>query len=267
MSQSYVLPPLLKWSATFCLLSLALMRRFDLAHWLLPAVIADLIFVATIGFLPRSALLGPNLTRLPKTAAQRNEVALTFDDGPDPQVTPSVLAVLRERGVSATFFCIGERVAAHPELCRQILAEGHAVENHGQKHRVGAAFSLTRGWRREVGEGMRTIERICGRRPQFFRPIAGLRNPLLDPVLHRLNVRLASWTRRGFDTRCNDAHVLVRRLTKHLAAGDILLLHDGNSARTRSGQPIILTALPLLLDELARRHLTPVHLSVACKPN
>ena len=85
----------------------------------------------------------------------------------------------------------------------------------------------------------------------LFRPTAGLRNPFLEPILARHGLHLASWTRRGYDTRNRDVDDVVRRLTSDLAAGDILLLHDGNAARTVAGQPIILTVLPRVLEAAA----------------
>ncbi len=213
---------------------------------------------------PRSTLLGANIVRLPAAAAQRAQIALTFDDGPDPEVTPQVLAILATYGVTASFFCIGERAAAYPEICRAITAAGHAIENHGQLHRNHYALLGPRGWLQEVGAAQATLEAICGQRPHFFRALAGLRNPFLDPVLHRLGIGLASWTRRGYDTRSGDADLVLTRLTQGLAAGDILLLHDGNAARTPLGQAVILNVLPRLLDELAARQLTPVTLRSAC---
>jgi peptidoglycan-N-acetylglucosamine deacetylase len=101
---------------------------------------------------------------------------------------------------------------------------------------------------------------VTGSRPQFFRAPAGLRNPFLDPVLARLQLRLASWTRRGFDTVSTDADAVFRRLTNPLQAGDILLLHDGHAARTRRDQPVILEVLPRLLDALKARGLDSITL-------
>ena len=93
-------------------------------------------------------------------------------------------------------------------------------------------------------------DRVTGQRPSCFRAPAGLRNPFLEPVLHRLGLSLVSWTRRGFDTREGDAQRVLARLTRGLAAGDILLLHDGNAARTARGEPVLLEVLPLLLERL-----------------
>ena len=78
-------------------------------------------------------------------------------------------------------------------------------------------------------------------------------------------MQLVSWTRRGFDTRERNPQKVLQRLTHHLAAGDILLLHDGNAARTPSGEAVIVTVLPRLLEDVRRRGLTPVTLAHACR--
>lgn len=222
--------------------------------------------IALVGLLPRSNWLGANLTRLPPAAVARGEVAVTIDDGPDPLVTPQVLAILQRHGATATFFCIGERAAAHPELCRMIAAAGHAVENHGQRHRKHTSLFGPGGWLREVGEAQAALRDITGSAPRFYRPIAGLRNPFLEPVLQRLGLRLASWTRRGFDTQTDDPAKVYAKLARGLSAGDILLLHDGNAAGTAAGRPVIVGVLPRLLDELAARNLKTVTLRQACTP-
>ena len=90
------------------------------------------------------------------------------------------------------------------------------------------------------------------------------RNPFLEPVLAGLDLHLAAWTRRPYDTRCGDANIVLARLSKNLAAGDILLMHDGNAARGSSGRAVILDTLPALLDLLHQQGLTTVTLHAAC---
>ena len=231
--------------------------------WAVGAVVADHLLLAGSGLLPRSALLGPNLTRLPEPARARRAVALTIDDGPDPEVTPQVLAILDRSGARATFFCIGRQVASHPELAREIVARGHALENHSYSHRHDFSLLGPRRIAQEIGEAQSTIRAISGSAPSFFRAPAGLRSPLLEPALARAGLALVSWTRRGFDTVSGDPCRVLERLTRDLAAGDILLLHDGHAARTRSGAPVILEVLPRLLDTLAAAGLATVTLRSA----
>jgi hypothetical protein len=90
--------------------------------WTLGAVIANQLQLTALGLWPRSSALGANMTRLPAAAAARGEVAITIDDGPDPEVTPRVLAILAEYRVRATFFCIGERARASPTVCASACA-------------------------------------------------------------------------------------------------------------------------------------------------
>lgn len=231
--------------------------------WALSAIVADHLLLTAAGLWPRSRWLGPNRVRLPAASAARGEVAVTIDDGPDPEVTPHVLAQLARFGARASFFCIGERLERHPGLARAIIAGGHSIENHTQRHR--RAFSLLgpAALRAEIDAAQQTIARASGIRPRFFRAPAGLRNVFLDSVLAQLGLELTSWTRRGFDTVSGDASVVQRRLATSLRAGDILLLHDGHAARTHAGVPVILEVLPRLLETLRARALEPVTLRAA----
>lgn len=231
--------------------------------WALGAVAANHAVLTAAGLWPRSRLLGPNWTRLPAAGAARGHVAVTIDDGPDPAVTPQVLAQLAAHGVLATFFCVGERVERYPDLARQIVRLGHAVENHSQRHRHNFSLLGPQAMRAEIARAQASIAHVTGSMPRFFRAPAGLRNPFLDPVLNRLDLRLASWTRRGFDTVTGDADTIHRRLTESLRGGDILLLHDGNAAKAPAGGAVILEVLPRLLDTVRARGLTPVTLRAA----
>jgi peptidoglycan/xylan/chitin deacetylase (PgdA/CDA1 family) len=231
--------------------------------WALGAIAANQAAIVAGGMLPRSRLLGPNWTRLPAPAAARREVALSLDDGPDPEVTPRVLELLERRGARATFFCIAERAARHPGLVRAIAAAGHGVENHSLRHRHDFAFFGPRRYLREIGAAQDTLATLTGEAPRFFRAPAGLRNPFLDYALARLGLHLVSWTRRGYDTRNADAADVLARLTRALAPGDILLLHDGHAKRTAQGAPVVLEVLPRLLDAFAGAALVPVTLRAA----
>lgn len=235
------------------------------AHWpwTLVLLIANHLALIAAGLWPRSTLLGPNMVRLPDSAAARGEVALTIDDGPDGEVTPQVLDQLRAAGARATFFCIGSRVAAHPALARRILQEGHSLQNHSEHHTHRFSLMGPRRIAHEIGAAQQTFLHATGRTPCFFRAPAGLRNPFLDPVLHRFGLKLVSWTRRGFDTRESDAAVVLARLTRDLRAGDILLLHDGHAAHSRDGRPVVLSVLPALMQRLAKEGLHAVTLPEA----
>jgi peptidoglycan/xylan/chitin deacetylase (PgdA/CDA1 family) len=204
---------------------------------------------------PRSTLLGANWTRLPAIPRNANAIALTLDDGPDPLVTPQVLDLLDAHRVRATFFLIGERARRYPALTREIVARGHSVENHSQKHVHTFSVTGMGALRREIDAAQRTLTELTGERPAFFRAPAGLRNVLLEPVLQKLDLRLAAWTRRGFDTRERNPEIVARRLLRDLAPRDILLLHDGGAAITDDGQPVLLSVLPQVFDAAKKQGL------------
>jgi peptidoglycan/xylan/chitin deacetylase (PgdA/CDA1 family) len=241
----------------------AILARPAVWPWALGAVAANHLALAAAGLWPRSQLLGPNWTRLPARDGVPTGVAITIDDGPDPDVTPHVLSQLAEYGAHATFFCVGVRVERYADLAREIATRGHHIENHSQTHRHSFSLMGPLGMGAEISAAQDSIQRVTGSRPRFFRAPAGLRNPFLDPVLARLQLRLASWTRRGFDTVDANANAVYRRLANPLQDGDILLLHDGNAARCRSGRPVILEVLPRLLDVMALKQLRPVTLRSA----
>ena len=223
--------------------------------WALGVLAANHLVLVCAVLSPRDRLLGPNLSRLPASAAGRGEICLTFDDGPEPDVTTRVLDLLDRFQAKASFFCIGEKADAHPELVREIARRGHSVENHSYHHYSAFAFFSTSRLKREVEDAQQTLTSVAGRPPAFFRAPAGFRSPFLDLVLSTAALRYASWTRRGFDTVSRDPQRILQRLTRGLAAGDVLMLHDS--------VPVVLAVLPALLSELAARGLRAVSLEAA----
>lgn len=224
--------------------------------WALGAVALDHALLTATGLWPRSTWLGRNVLSLPAAAQQRRAVAVTLDDGPDPDITPQVLDILDAHGARATFFCIAKQAERHPALAREIVRRGHSVQNHSLQHRHNFSLLGPAGLKREIGAAQDRLAQITGQRPTCFRAPAGLRNLFLDPVLHALGLQLVSWTRRGFDTRQNDPQAVLAHLTRGLAAGDIVLLHDRHGAPMADGRPVVLAALPALLQAIAAAGLT-----------
>jgi len=231
--------------------------------WALGAVALNHGVISVTGLMPRSTWLGENMRRLPASSAARSEVSITIDDGPDPAVTPAVLDLLDAHGARATFFCIGQRAAAHPALTREIVRRGHSVQNHTRRHSHTFALLGPRSLAAEIAGAQAALSDLTGTPPAFFRAPAGMRSPLLAPVLQRLELQLVSWTRRGYDTVQRQPVRVLERLTRGLAGGDILLLHDGHCARTPEGQPVVLGVLPALLGSLRAHGLQAVTLDHA----
>ncbi|MGZ5715432.1 MAG: polysaccharide deacetylase family protein [Caldimonas sp.] len=234
--------------------------------WALGAVAANHLVLTGAGLWPRSSWLGRNWTHLPEAAAARREIAITIDDGPDPEVTPAVLDLLDAHSARATFFVIATAAARQPALCREIVQRGHSVQNHSDRHSHRFSLLGPRALVREIGAAQTRLAEIAGEAPRYFRAPAGLRNPFLAPVLDRLGLQLVSWTRRGFDTVRREPQVVLARLVRGLAAGDILLLHDGNAARTAEGLAVVLGVLPELLARCSAAGLGTVTLPQAFAP-
>lgn len=258
--------PVLKFSVglhVFC--AVLIILHPAIWQWTLGAIIMNHIMIfATVVIWPHSRLLGPSMMRLPAAAALRGEVALTFDDGPDPIVTPKVLDLLDQYGAKASFFCIANKVIAHPELAREIIRRGHNVENHTSSHPHAFPFFGPRALQREIDAAQTAIYATTGVAPVFFRAPMGFRNPFLAPVVERAGLRYTSWTRRGLDTFAKSAEPVFQRLQRGLSAGDILLLHDGRSLQPHGESPVILEVLPRLLERLRTLNLKSVALQTAC---
>jgi peptidoglycan/xylan/chitin deacetylase (PgdA/CDA1 family) len=160
---------------------------------------------------------------------QPGRVALTFDDGPDPQATPALLDLLRREGVSATFFCIGKNVAAHPQLAARIAAEGHLLGNHLYSHFWWTSFLRRRGL---VGEMMRTQQAIAaaaGVTPRYLRPPVGLTNPHFAGALRETGLTMVGWDVRTFDS-ARSTQTVLRRISGKTRDGSIIVLHDGGAS-------------------------------------
>ena len=202
-----------------------------------------LLIVIGLGVaIPQMKFFGPFVCRGP---ASRRCVALTFDDGPDPGSTPALLDLLREAGVAGAFFCVGDRVAAHPELAARIVREGHLVENHSYAHsRMTNIFTVPR-LQADLTRAQGVIERATGIAPRLFRPPIGLSNPRLFRVARLLSLTVVGWSAGGLDTQLTEPERIVARVERRLEPGAIILLHDGNIPAAR-----LVATVKMLLDRL-----------------
>jgi peptidoglycan-N-acetylglucosamine deacetylase len=179
-------------------------------------------------------------------ATARPEVWLTIDDGPDPEDTPRILALLAAHGARATFFVIGENAAADPDLIRAIAAAGHEVAHHTQTHPVGTFWCASPARvARELDEGTKTL-RASGVTPTRFRPPAGIKNLWLAPALRARGLTCIGWSARGLERRRGNVEDVVARATRGLAPGAIILLHEG----PRIPAPIRVAAIRRVLERL-----------------
>jgi peptidoglycan/xylan/chitin deacetylase (PgdA/CDA1 family) len=168
-------------------------------------------------------------------------VALTFDDGPHPDSTPALLDALRRAGVRATFFLVGEAVERWPELVRQIAADGHAVGNHTQRHRL-LTFRTAAQVAEEVAACQHALAR-AGVEARLFRPPHGFKPVGLNRVLRQHRLRLVAWQGSIRDTDAPGIPTIVERAVALAGAGRILLLHDHPRC---AGQTV--GAVPLIIE-------------------
>lgn len=154
-------------------------------------------------------------------------IRITIDDGPDPRDTPALLDLLDRHQVKAVFFMIGAKVAAHPELAREVLRRGHEIGNHTMTH-PQAGFWCAGPWRtrREIADCQRVITEVTGVAPRWFRAPVGHRNLFTHPVAAELGLEVMAWNRRGYDAVETDAAKALARITPNLGPGDIVLTHE-----------------------------------------
>jgi len=162
----------------------------------------------------------------------RRKVAFTFDDGPDPVTTSALLDLLRAEDIPAAFFCIGRRVAAHPEIAARIVTEGHLIGNHTYNHSWWTSMMFRPGLTRELSLTQEAIRAATGTAPMYMRPPVGMTNPHYPAVLRRAGLTMVGWDVRSMDTRWEPGEVIEQVLSK-ARDGSIILLHDGNTTPQR----------------------------------
>lgn len=191
--------------------------------------------------------------------ADARGVALTFDDGPHPVHTRAVLDLLDARSAKATFFVIGAKAEAHPDVVKEIVRRGHSVGIHGYAH--DRLFSLRGGRRvrRDLERAVEAVERIVGARPTLFRPPVGHTNPTIARVADALDLDVVGWSVRGRDGLARTKpDAVARRIARGVADGAIVLLHD--AAERGDREPASIAALPRILDAIEAKNLRVVPL-------
>jgi peptidoglycan-N-acetylglucosamine deacetylase len=190
----------------------------------LPALMAlhGLLLWGTLA--PNARLFGPVLSRLP---TQEKAVWLTIDDGPSDD-TPALLDLLDAHGAKATFFLVGERAAARPELVGEIARRGHGIGNHSHTHPQARFWALgPREMRREITSCQQVLQGITGATPVWFRAVVGHTNPFVSAPLRDLGLARVAWSARGYDAVDGDVRRVLGRIAADLAPGAIVLLHEG----------------------------------------
>lgn len=187
--------------------------------------------------------------------SDRRHVALTFDDGPDPESTPPILEVLAAHGVHATFFVLGTQLAAHPELARRVVEDGHELGVHGWSHRP----LLLRGPRAtaaDLGRARDLVASVSGSPPRYWRPPHGIPTGAGLLAAHQLGMRAVLWTADGRDWRADaSGDSVASEIVPRLVPGAVVLLHDSDVTSAPGAWRSALDALPRLIEACAQRQL------------
>ena len=178
-----------------------------------------------------SALIGWNyhLNCLNQLKGSREKmVAITFDDGPHPEFTPKVLALLAKHDAYATFFCIGHHIEKYPELFKAIISQGHTIGNHTYSHVNHFGTFGKNKVLAELEKTNRIIRNLIGENPIFFRPAFGVTNPSIKWAVNKLKMQGVGWSKRSLDTTNRSEQVILNRITSGIKPGDVILMHDAS---------------------------------------
>ncbi len=204
-----------------CYVSAFLLALYDMSLAVLPLLLfVGLCLVAP--FLPRFSFFLPIISR---GNSSQKAVSITFDDGPDPFTTEPLLALLDRHGVKATFFVLGKKAAAHPQLIKEILKKGHLLGNHSYRHDNLCMLKSSKHLFKEISAAQEVLARFHVR-SLAFRPPVGITNPKLWRVLKELGMVNVNFSCRGWDAGNRRLNGLSKRVLKHLRNGHIIALHD-----------------------------------------
>ncbi|MDQ6830098.1 MAG: polysaccharide deacetylase family protein [Gemmatimonadota bacterium] len=219
---------------------------------------ADVLSAATLAlaggaahgtYYRNSFLFGRALGRL---QTDERVVALTFDDGPNPDATPRILDALADAQVHATFFVLGRHAERWPRLVERAANDGHQIGNHGYFHRKlhirGPAYV-----RDDLVRGTRAVEQACGVEPRHFRAPHGFRSPWVTPIARALGQRTIGWTLGVWDSARPGADEISRRTVVGARPGSILLLHDGDGYDPAGDRAQTAAAIPTIIGDLRER--------------
>jgi len=186
------------------------------------------------------------------------KLALTFDDGPNPAITPRLLSLLEKYHAKASFFLVGKYVRESPGLVKELAAQGHVIGNHTETH-PNLLFCSARETTEELLRCTEAIQNVTWTQPRWFRPPFGFRNPWLTEIVHRQGMRTAMWTLIPGDWRVKPSAWLIEKMkpvadaaTENIPKlgqgikarpGDIICLHDGDYARPNADRNHTVSAL------------------------
>lgn len=188
---------------------------------------------------------------LNKAKTEKREIAITFDDGPHPIVTPELLQLLDKNNATATFFLAGKNMEGNEEIVRKIASSGHIIGNHSFSHHQLFDLFTAKKMAGEIQMTNQGLEKITGKLPLFFRPPYGVTNPTIRKAIEKTEMVPVGWSLRSLDT-VNNAEKVMQKLKKKTKPGVVVLFHDTDEK--------ILKIIPEYLEWLKTEHFKIVSL-------
>lgn len=186
-----------------------------------------------------------------------DEVAITFDDGPNPPYTLEIARILEEYDVRGTFFEVGKAVAQRPDITQELIERGHLIGNHSYNH---GAFSYLDPGYPELKQTEDIIRDATGMCPAFFRPPHGTHTPFMSKVVNGAGMTVVNWDVSAKDWVETDPERLAEHILERVKPGSIILLHDGIDGNIGADRSVVVDALPAILEGLRAKGLKPVTL-------
>lgn len=219
------------------LFSLIIFRLINPLFILLPLIVHPLFLIYGSIFI-QSDFYFKSVSKLSNPKA----ILLTFDDGPDPEITPQILELLDDYDRKAIFFLIGEKAKKYPELVKEIHKRGHSIGNHSYTHEKWFDMRSSAIMTKELEHTNSVLENSVGEKVAYFRPPYGVTNPNLKKAIKNTKLKSIGWSFRSLDTGKQSAEQISQRIEKGIKGGEILLFHDN---RTKAVETLKLS-LPFL---------------------
>jgi peptidoglycan-N-acetylglucosamine deacetylase len=174
-----------------------------------------------------------------KGKTDKKELSITFDDGPHETNTPQIIELLRKNNISATFFCTGKQINAHPDLLRQIDEGGHLIGNHTYSHHFLFDLFQSKKMLQEMKEVDDLTYEIINKKLKLFRPPYGVTNPNLVKAIKNGGYTPIGWSKRSLDSIIKNEETFKNKIQKGLSPGDVILFHDTSEVTVKNLQSFI----------------------------
>jgi len=190
----------------------------------------------------------------------KNEIAISFDDGPATNYTKEILAILNAEKVKATFFCIGKRIAGNEHILKQVQEDGHIIGNHSFSHHFWFDMYSAKKMQQDLQQMDEEMQRVTGLRPRLFRPPYGVTNPNVKKAIINGGYTPVGWSVRSMDTVIKDENKLLKKINDGIQPGAVFLFHDTSKTT--------LHVLPQFIQEVKKRgyHIVPLDKLLALQP-